>query len=127
MKKTVLVVLLILLVPSSVLAYDVLLWGKGKETIPPLEDAVALLGDLGGHRLSPNVWEQSLPSPERTVILPAPQDLTGRAENLQNLVSKKYPVVVSDVPGTYLPFFSFTLNYHTTVFFNFTTESPSFP
>lgn len=127
MKKIVLVMLFVLFVPSFVFAYDVLLWGKGSEKIPSLEDTIALFGDLGGHKFSPNTWERSLPSPERTVILPAPEDLAERSENLKNLVSKNYPVVVSDAPGTYLPFFSFTRNYHTTVFFNFTTDSPSFP
>ncbi|MEN3203380.1 MAG: thioredoxin domain-containing protein [Atribacterota bacterium] len=127
MKKTFLTVLFIILFPSFALAYDVFLWGKGKEAISFAEKEFALFVDLGEHKLSPDAWEQSLPPPEKTVILPAQEDLEKRAKNLKNFASKKYSIVVSDTRGDYLPFFSFTLNYHTVVLFNFTAESPSPP
>ncbi len=125
MRKIALFVLFFLVFPSLALAYDVLLWGKGKEGIS-LEEGIALLGDLGEHGLSPKTWEAYLPEPEKTVILPSPLDLKTREHTLKDLASKKYPVVVSDA-GAYLPFFSFTVNYHTVTFFNFVTDSPASP
>ncbi|MCS7242882.1 MAG: thioredoxin domain-containing protein [Candidatus Caldatribacterium sp.] len=126
MKKIAFTMFLVVLFPSFALAYDVLLWGKGGE-LPPLEENVALLGDLGGHEFPPDTWERFLPSPERTVILPTSEDLEKRREELKTLANKGYPVVVSDASGTYLPLFSFTRNYHTITFFNFTSTSSSSP
>lgn len=125
LKKIALFILFLVTFPSLALAYDVLLWGKGKAGVS-LEEGIALLGDLGEHEFSPDTWEASLPAPEKVVILPAPSDLKERSKTLKNLAKQGYPVVVSD-SGEYLPSFSFTENYHTVTFFNFTTDSPEAP
>ncbi|MBC7216929.1 MAG: thioredoxin domain-containing protein [Candidatus Caldatribacterium sp.] len=125
MKKTALLVLLVVLLPSFALAYDVLLLGKGKE-VPSVGEGVALVADLGEHGIPFATWAQVLPTPEKTVLLPSSEDLAEHRETLESLAEKGYPIVASDVSGDFLPLFSFTENYHTVTFLNFVTDSPSF-
>ncbi len=108
-------------------ALEIGVYGNCSPTALPTFEAVLLRVDLGGHSLSLEEWEEYLSSGEN-LLLPAKNDVE---QNTPFLHKRKREVVVSDFYGMeeppYLPFFTWTENYHTVLFFNFLDESRSIP
>ncbi len=129
MKKLLIVIACLLFLSPAAYSYEVLLRGNQKEVLSPPKDSVQLFVDLGGHRFSPDSWPNILPPKEITIILPSSQDVVKSQDVLSELAQKGYAIVVSDTPQdkVFLPFFSFTENYHTVFLLNFTGNVTSFP
>jgi len=123
--------IILLVMPSLALTYEVLLFGNG--TLPAEESNPEVIAyvDLGQHPAAADEWEKWQPGSNAIIVLPSTDDLQKNQDILKKMEEKGKLVAVSDLlddaKKPVFPLYAvFTENYHSIIFLNFVNDEKIF-